>query len=237
MKPKSSKSRRRRSQNGKAGFGSGYWARLRNFQISIKSVLTKFINGEIKKSQRQRFDGGRRQRTRPWRIGALANLYYGAFILLHVSRLSCGLIASCLSLYFIPAYVGGTRVTVLVSMYQMLFNTVSYLTDSALACRPSLFFASAFMSIGLWLSPEGRRAFWAWGFWLALVSLLLNLFVSIFIFIPDVAGDVNALSLQPGAVIFTIFSPLYFILYLTLPITRKRTYCPKEKKDVKVVNQ
>jgi len=161
--------------------------------------------------------------------------YYGAFIFC-MSAIVFALIASCLTYIGYPAYVGGTRVTVLVSMYQMLFNTVSYLTI-LLWLATITFFASAFMSIGLWLSPEGRRAFWAWGFWLALVSLLLNLFVSIFIFIPDVAGDVNALSLQPGAVIFTIFSPLYFILYLTLPITRKRTYCPKEKKDVKVVNQ
>ena len=39
------------------------------------------------------------------------------------------------------------------------------------------------------------------------------------------------------AVLFAFFSIVYFVLFLTLPITRKRTFCPKEKSPVAVVNQ
>jgi uncharacterized membrane protein YhaH (DUF805 family) len=84
------------------------------------------------------------------------------------------------------------------------------------------------MSIGLWLNPTHRRAFWNWGFGLALANMVMTLltaFAFIAFMTSDNAGTVIGLFVSPGVVVFAVFSIVYFILYCTLPITRKRTFC------------
>jgi len=153
--------------------------------------------------------------------------FYGAFIY----SMSAIVLALILSLFpYIPfsAYPGyGSVVTVVFNFYQVLFSSTGSLT-ALVWLIALLFLASACMSIGLWLSPKRRHAFWLWEFWLALANMALNLFL----FVTLVSASFTTyhpVLLQTGSIILTIFSVAYFVLFITLPITKKRTFCPKKE--------
>jgi transcriptional regulator with XRE-family HTH domain len=159
--------------------------------------------------------------------------YYGAFIF-SMSAIFLALIFSILPYLGIPQNLGGTYLIVLENMYQMLFATTGPYTVFTWFATLT-FFASALMSIGLWLSPKNRHAFWLWGFWLSLVNVVLN--VTLFILLlGSTINNYGGAFLETGSIVLTVFSILYFVLYLTLPLTRKRTFCPRTTTDTTIVN-
>jgi transcriptional regulator with XRE-family HTH domain len=161
--------------------------------------------------------------------------FYGAFIY-SMSAIVLALILSLLSyLPFTVSLGGGGSVTVLFNFYQVLFRSSGPLT-AIVWLIALLFLASACMSIGLWLSPKKRHAYWLWQFWLALANMVINLLLFV-IYVSSSLTEYNSVPLQVGSIILTLFSIVYFVLFITLPITRKKTFCPKESKTVVVADK
>lgn len=109
------------------------------------------------------------------------------------------------------------------NVYQLLFRTSGYLT-MFLWLAVVAFIASALMSIGVWLNKDHKAIFWWFGFGLALVSLVAIAFT----LLPE-TGDILV---SAGVILMPIFNLTYFVLYLTLPCCRLRTYCPKKPETV-----
>lgn len=141
--------------------------------------------------------------------------YYGAFIY--------GM--SALFLAFVLGFVSfmGARdnnYTVVFSFYDVLFKINDWPTIFGVFIALDLL-ASACLSIGLWLDKNHRRLYWLLSFSFALAYLVLNI---AFFFIITFANP-SAFGPFAGSVIFVVYSIAYFVLFLTLPITRKKTYC------------
>jgi transcriptional regulator with XRE-family HTH domain len=197
----------------------GTLEKLSNF---YKVGIDEIINGELK-NPNQSVSTVVVAKNPTMEDRGIGKPYYGAFIFCMSALLLC-LILSFLP--FLIAYVPnsyGTNLYVFMSFYRVLFNS-SWPSIFAWA-MVILFVPSACMSIGLWLNPTHRRAFWNWGFGLALANMVMTLLTA-FAFIAFMTSDnAGTVSVSPGVVVFAVFSIVYFILYCTLPITRKRTFC------------
>lgn len=153
--------------------------------------------------------------------------YYGAFIF-SMSALALALIFSFFPYIPLTGELNGTTYTFLFNFYEVLFKSTGTAVVFAWVIAVT-FVTETCMSIGLWLSPKGRRAFWFWEFGIGLANVGLN-----FYFFGQLLGaserPIDTVPLQTGSVVLAVLSFAYFILFLTLPITRKRTFCPKKKK-------
>ncbi|OPZ34582.1 MAG: helix-turn-helix protein [Tenericutes bacterium ADurb.BinA155] len=153
--------------------------------------------------------------------------YYGAFIFC-MSALLLGLILSFLPFFNIyVAQSGGNYIYASFNFYQVLFN-VSGWPSILTWLMVLLFIPSACMSIGLWLDPNHRRVFWGWGFGLGLANMVMSVGTCIVFFsaMSTYYSNVSPSILSVGTIVLTLFAIAYFVLYCTLPITRKRTFCP-----------
>lgn len=152
--------------------------------------------------------------------------YYGAFIF-NMSALVFAFILGFLpylSIYLMES--AGVTYLLTPNYYETLFKVTGYPSVFAWIAGVS-FLAAMLMSIGLWLSPAHRKAYWIWNLVLSLINAAITVF-SVVIFAQPTAnynGHYSSI-LNTGSVVIACFSVLYVILFLTLPLTRKRTYCP-----------
>jgi transcriptional regulator with XRE-family HTH domain len=154
--------------------------------------------------------------------------YYGAFIF-DMSAIVVAFVIAFFPYISLVVTVGPSNVFAAFNLYLTLFNVVAL--PSALAwLSVLLFLSSACMSIGLWLAPSHRHTFWLWGFWLNLAHLCVSLLNAVlFTFIEN---EINGTSIiDIGAFIFALFAIVYFVLFVSLPITRKKTFCSKSAAD------
>jgi len=211
----------------------GTLEKLSNF---YKVGIDEIINGEIK-NPNANVSTLVVARNPSMEDRGIGKPYYAAFIY------SMSAIVIAFVLGFLP-YLGfeereisnGFVITILPNLYETLFKVFSFATVFAWLCVLT-FLASALLSIGLWLSPDGRRTFWKASFWLALAHMILNLILSAILIGEGASNLYGKVYIQPGTVLFAFFSIVYFVLFLTLPITRKRTFCPKEGKSPVVVKK
>lgn len=115
-------------------------------------------------------------------------------------------------------YVTSTA-DVWVVLYQILFGSTGSLTI-LLWLIVIFLFASALLTIGIWRAKTHRNLYWWFSFGFNLASLVLAAVIWVFFY--------N----MPGPNVFLVFHIVYFVLYLTLPCCRHKSYCPKKKDAV-----
>lgn len=161
--------------------------------------------------------------------------YYGSFIF-SMSAIVVAFILGFLPYVRVTQYgLSGDYVSY-INLYSTLFSVFTIATTFAWLSLLT-FLTSALLSLGLWLSPAGRRSFWIASFWLNLIHLALNVCLLSILVVETTSNLSSRVLVEPGSVFLTVFAGLYFVLFLTLPITRKKTYCPKKKQNVAVVNK
>jgi transcriptional regulator with XRE-family HTH domain len=148
--------------------------------------------------------------------------YFGAFIY--------GMSALVLSFIFAAiSYLGvkdETGAKIFFNFYQVLFKSDGIPVFVGWLGALSLF-ASALLTIGLWLDSKHRHTYWLASFWCNVAHLFFN--AAFFVYLTVVSCQVpSELGPSVGSFLFMIFAILYFVLFLCLPITRKSTYCPKK---------
>jgi transcriptional regulator with XRE-family HTH domain len=156
--------------------------------------------------------------------------YYGAFIYC-MSAIVIAIVLSFLS-YFKTDVIIGSQLSMSAGFdfYQTLFKISAWPTIGAWI-ETLLFLSSALLSIGLWLDPTSRRTFWFWSFGLNLANLVVSLVNTILL---TGATNQNGTNMaDTGCYVLFIFSVVYFVLFVTLPITKKKTFCPKAPKAIK----
>lgn len=210
----------------------GTLEKLSNF---FKVGIDEIINGEIK-NPNANISTVVVARNPSMEERGIGKPYYGAFIYCMSAIVVCFVLGFLPYIRFIVGSVNEVTIYLVPNFYETLFKVSSYVTIFAWLCALT-FLSSALLSIGLWLSPNSRRAFWNASFWLALAHMVLNLILSAVLISESNSSIKGTFLIQPGAVLFAFFSIVYFVLFLTLPITRKRTFCPKENKTAAVVNQ
>lgn len=115
-------------------------------------------------------------------------------------------------------YVTSTS-DVWVVLYQILFGSTGSLTV-LLWLIVVFLFTSALLTIGIWRDEKHRNVYWWLSFSFNLASLVLA--VVVWLFFID----------MPGPNVFLVFHIAYFVLYLTLPCCRHKSYCPKKNNMV-----
>lgn len=159
--------------------------------------------------------------------------YYGIFVY-GMAALVIGLVFAFIP--FLSIYMGQTkldsgsgqmtivRVSAILNLYQVLFK-VSDSGMFVLWIAALCYIFSTLTSIGTWLHEGHRKVYWWFGFALALAAMVL---------MPIgwewVAADADSQSFQAGAAIVMILNLAYFVMYLTLPCSRHKTYFPSRTK-------
>ena len=183
--------------------------------------IDEIINGERKKDEVPATNTVVVARNPTMEEKGIGKPFYGAFIY-GMSALGLAIILSFVGYLSITS--GGYTVTF--NFYNILFNSngwpIIFAWLSALT-----FLASALLTIGLWLDKKHRKQFWWACFWCNLAHMV---FLLTFISLTTIAGfNSNGFSPMAGFFLFIVFAITYFILFLTLPVTRKKTYLPVEK--------
>jgi transcriptional regulator with XRE-family HTH domain len=199
----------------------GTLEKLSNF---YKVGIDEIINGEVK-NPNQSVSTVVVAKNPTMEDRGIGKPYYGAFIFC-MSALLLALILSFLP--FLNIYIassGSSYIYASFNLYQTLFN-VSAWPSIFTWLMVLLFIPSACMSIGLWLDPQHRRIFWGWGFGLALANMVVSIITCIIFISGMSANNQNGTAIiSVGTIVIAVFSIVYFILFCTLPITRKRTFC------------
>ena len=207
----------------------GTLEKLSNF---YKVGIDEIINGEVKNSNVtnevgvQNLSGEGKTTGKP---------SYGPFIF------SMSALLVSLALGFLPylrfylVTFNGTAVYAVSNFYETLFKVSSYVTVFAFLCALT-FLAAALLSLGLWLSPNGKRGFWNASFWCSLANMVFALVQALILFGQRTGYGTGAMMLQPGSALYAVFAILYFVLFVSLPITRKKAFCPKEAKGAEAVS-
>ncbi len=144
--------------------------------------------------------------------------YYYSFIFCMAFLLG-GILLSLLTYTSVGSI--NSSIIVVANIYGLLFNVNN--VSALVAWIMVLFFiASTCMSIGLWLSPKHRRAYWFLGFYFGLASMITELILALL--------TIANFSPYAGCYVLSLFHTAYFVLYCSLPITRLRTFCPRKIK-------
>lgn len=151
--------------------------------------------------------------------------FYGAFIFC-MSALLLALFLAILPLMNITtSYSSGYYTNFFLNFYQTLFQVQGW--PAILVWLSALtFLPSSLLSIGLWLDKNHRRIYWNWCFWLNLSSLVISVITVVTLSAANLNG--SGITVSVGPFVFVIFHIVYFVLFLTLPITKKSTYCPPQ---------
>jgi transcriptional regulator with XRE-family HTH domain len=118
-----------------------------------------------------------------------------------------------------PAGYVTSTADVWVDLYQIIFGSTGSLT-LLLWLIVVFLFASSLLTIGTWRDKKHRNVYWWLSFSFNLASLVLAFVVWSFFL-----G-------MPGPNVFLVFHIVYFVLYLTIPCCRHKSYCPKKNKVV-----
>jgi transcriptional regulator with XRE-family HTH domain len=156
--------------------------------------------------------------------------YYAVFIYA-MSALFLSLILAIIPYVFF--YVGGVEGSPLyqeANLYEVLFRSSTWIT--ILCWLMVLFFlVSTLSSIGLWLDKAHRKTYWNLSFAFALASMVFNLGA----FLAEIAGYTTGFVIGGGCLILFLFGVAYFVLFCSLPFTRRSRFVPQnpQQKPVK----
>jgi transcriptional regulator with XRE-family HTH domain len=180
--------------------------------------IDEIINGERKKNEAPTTNTLVVARNPTMEEKGIGKPFYGAFIY-GMSSLFLAFILAFIPYLNISSGGYGTQFT----FYQILFNSngwpVVFVWFAAITFLPS-----ALLTIGLWLDKNHRRQYWWACFWCNLSQMI---FLLVFTVLVTIAGmNTSGSAPMAGYFLFGIFTIAYFVLFLTLPITRKRTYIP-----------
>jgi transcriptional regulator with XRE-family HTH domain len=152
--------------------------------------------------------------------------FFGAFIY-GMSALLFALVFAAMNYLGILA----DGLTTNLSLYQVLFKSDGWIVFVAWLAALALL-SSSLLSLGLWLSPKHRHAYWLASFWCNVTHLVANLVLFIFLMIVSF-HSAPTMGPEVGSFLFMLYAIVYLVLFLLLPITRKRTYCPEVKEESK----
>lgn len=156
--------------------------------------------------------------------------YYGAFIF----AMSAVLLSFFLALIpYVYCYIGGYGGSPLYSVanfYQVLFQSGGILTVLAWLMT-LLFFASAGLSVGLWLDKAHRKVYWNLSFAFALAGMILNLCCFL---IQCFGYSTGYYAISGGCLILFLFGVVYFVLFCSLPICRRSRFVDKNTRQNRV---
>ena len=178
--------------------------------------IDEIINGERKKTETAATNTLVVARNPTMEEKGIGKPFYGAFIY-GMSALLLTFILSFIS--YLSASNGG--ITLTVNFYGILFNSNGWPIVFAWFATIA-FLASSLLTIGLWLDKNHRRQYWWTAFWCNLAQLVFMIAFALFMALA--VSNSSGSSLRLGYFLFVLFTTIYFVLFLTLPITRKRTY-------------
>lgn len=102
-------------------------------------------------------------------------------------------------------------VTVIFNLYDVLFKTTGTFT-SVVWLGVISFYTSALLSIGVWLSPNNKKAFW--------VGRLVTGYCSLAIFVYALSISIASSQVQTGTILITILITVYMILIHSLKMNK-----------------
>lgn len=148
--------------------------------------------------------------------------YYGVFIYAMSALFLSFFLALIPYVFFYAGGVDGSPLYQEANLYEVLFRSSTWIT--ILCWLMVLFFlASTLLSIGLWLDKAHRKTYWNLSFAFALTSMVFNLAT----LLAEFNGYYTGFVIGGGCLILFLYGVVYFILFCSLPFTRRSRFVSK----------